>query len=168
MTTDEIAVLITGPSNGGLGAETAVSLARGTPSMIILAGRSEAKIEAVRQQINIISPTTRTVFIELDLSSQASVRKAAKDISIQVDHLDAMINNAGIMACPYSTTEDGIERQFGTNHIGHFLLTNLLMGKFRRGSRIVTVTSWAHNMCEVRFDDINFQVRCVFTPKGSF
>jgi NAD(P)-dependent dehydrogenase (short-subunit alcohol dehydrogenase family) len=112
----------------------------------------------VIQQIGIISPSTKALFVEVDLSSQTSVRKAAEEINIKIDHLDVLINNAGIMACPYATTEDGSERQFGTNHIGHFLLTNLLMGKLRRGSRIVTISSWAHNMCEVRFDDINFQV----------
>ena len=75
------------------------------------------------------------------------MRKAAAEINDSVEKIDYLINNAGIMACPYRKTEDGIESQFATNHIGHFLLTNLLIGKILKagkGARIVNVSSAGH------------------------
>ena len=85
-----------------------------------------------------------------------------------------MINNAAIMACPFSTTADGIESQFGTNYVGHFLLTNLLMEKLlvaRDGGRIVNVSSSGHRMAEVRFNNWNFevtQISHVVQPRTNF
>jgi NAD(P)-dependent dehydrogenase (short-subunit alcohol dehydrogenase family) len=85
--------------------------------------------------------------VAIELDSQASVRKAAAEINESVEKIDYLINNAGIMACPYRKTEDGIESQFATNHIGHFLLTNLLIGKILKagkGARIINVSSAGH------------------------
>lgn len=83
---------------------------------------------------------------ELDLSSLASIRSFCEKILSRDLPLDLLINNAGVMACPYSKTEDGFEMQFGTNHLGHFYLTLLLLPALERGqaSRIVTVSSHAH------------------------
>jgi NAD(P)-dependent dehydrogenase (short-subunit alcohol dehydrogenase family) len=152
--------VITGPSQGGLGAETAISLAKASPALLILAGRSESKAIPVINQIAESSPDVKVKFITLDLGSQKSVRNAAAQINALAAKIDLLINNAAIMACPYAKTDDGIESQFATNHIGHFLLTKLLMEKILvagTGSRIVNVSSSAIRGT-IRFDDYNFQV----------
>ena len=154
-------MLVTGGSQGSVGAETAISLAHGNPKQLILAGRSEDKAIPVIEGIHKINPSIKIQFVHVDLSSQASVRRAAADINKAVDTLDILINNAAIMACPYSKTEDGIESQFATNYLGHFLLTNLLLGKMLKagpGARIVNVTSTASRAAGVKMDDYNFQV----------
>ena len=154
-------VLITGPSEGGLGAETARTLAIASPALIILAGRSSAKIKPVVDDIKSAHPNVATKYVHLDLSNQASVEEAAVSISAGVRKIDILINNAAIMACPFTKTVDGIESQFGINHIGHFLLTNLLMEKIVAAgsdSRIVNISSSGHRMADVRFDDWNFEV----------
>ncbi len=154
-------VLVTGPSQGGIGAEAALTLAAASPKLIILAGRSLSKIEPVINNIESAYPNVATKYIPLDLSSQASVREAATSINASVESIDIVINNAAIMACPFSRTVDGIESQFGTNYVGHFLLTNLLMEKVLAagdGARIVNVSSSAHRMADVRLQDWNFEV----------
>ena len=155
-----IIVLITGPSDGGIGAETAFSLAAGSPACILLAGRSLAKIQPVIDRIKGAYPDVETHFIPLDLSSQHAIREAAADINERIRTIDILINNAAIMACPFAKTADGIESQFGTNFIGHFLLTNLVMERLvaGRGARIVNVSSSAHRMSNVDLDDWNFEV----------
>lgn len=154
-------VLITGPSQGGIGAETALSVAAAFPALIILAGRSLSKIQPIIDKIKSSQPAVATRFVPLDLSSQASVRESAANINASVEKIDILINNAAIMACPFSKTVDGIESQFGTNHIGHFLLTNLILGKILaagEGARIVNLSSSAHQVSDVRLDDWNFEV----------
>lgn len=89
------AVLITGPSGGGIGAATAISLAAGKPKTILLAGRSLPKIQPVIDEIKRKHPDVEVLFIKLDLASQASVREAAKEVNSKVDKLDVLINNAG-------------------------------------------------------------------------
>jgi NAD(P)-dependent dehydrogenase (short-subunit alcohol dehydrogenase family) len=129
--------------------------------MLILAGRSESKIAPVIARIAESSPDVRVKFVTLDLGSLKSVRKAAAEINEITTKIHLLINNAAIMACPYAKTEDGIESQFGTNHIGHFLLTNLLMDRILAagaGARIVNVSSSAIRGT-IRYDDYNFQVR---------
>ena len=155
-----ITVLITGPSEGGIGAETAFSLAAGSPACILLAGRSLPKIQPVIDRIRTAYPDVQTKFIALDLSSQNAVREAAARINQSIQTLDILINNAAIMACPFAKTADGIESQFGTNYIGHFLLTSLIMEKLIAGesARIVNVSSSAHRMADVQLDDWNFEV----------
>ncbi|KAL2067223.1 hypothetical protein VTL71DRAFT_1647 [Oculimacula yallundae] len=150
-------VLITGPSQGGIGAQTALTIAAGLPSHIILTGRSLTKIEPIITSINTSHPSVKTTFIPLDLASQSSVRASAKEIDALVEKIDIFICNAAIMACPYEKNEDGIESQFATNHVGHFLLVNLLRAKLvGNGTRIVVVGSSAHSMGGVRFEDWNF------------
>lgn len=155
-----IIVLITGPSDGGIGAETAISLAAGSPACILLAGRSLSKIQPVIDRISGAYPDVQTQFFPLDLSSQNAVREAAACINESVRSIDILINNAAIMACPFAKTVDGIESQFGTNHIGHFLLTNLIMKPLiaGQGARIVNVSSSGHRMSDVQLDDCNFEV----------
>ncbi|TFK86693.1 NAD(P)-binding protein, partial [Polyporus arcularius HHB13444] len=87
-------------------------------------------------------------------------RKAAAEVLSWPEPIDVLVNNAGIMATPYGKTVDGIESQFGTNHIGHFLFTNLIMPKLlesKQGPRVVNVSSNGHRLSDIRWDDFNFQ-----------
>jgi NAD(P)-dependent dehydrogenase (short-subunit alcohol dehydrogenase family) len=149
-------VIITGASTRSVGQQTALALARGSPNHLILLSRTESKVLPVIEQITAMDSSISVRFIKMDLGSQASVRAAAAEILKTVPHIDALINNAGVMAVPYELTPEGIEMQFGINHIGHFLLTNLLIPRMRPGSRIVNVSSAGHSMSGVRFDDVNF------------
>lgn len=155
-----VTVIITGPSDGGIGAETALSLAAGSPAYIFLAGRSLSRIQTVIDRISAAYPDVKIQFIPLDLSSQQAVREAAEVINRSVQSIDILINNAAIMACPFAETANGIESQFGTNYIGHFLLTNLIMERLiaAQGAKIVNVSSSGHRMSDVQLDDWNFKV----------
>lgn len=153
-------VIVTGASKGGLGEQTCLALAHGHPKQLILAGRTESKIAPVVEEVKKISPSTAAHFVKLDLNDLSSVRKTAAEINGMVEKIDILINNAGVMATEtYTKTVDGIEHQFGANHIGPFLLTNLLMDKIGNGARIVNVTSMGYEAAGIRFDDWNFSVR---------
>ena len=93
----------------------------------------------------------------VDLASLASVRAFTDGVLADHDHLDVVIANAGIMACPQGTTSDGFETQFGTNHLGHFVLVNRLVPLMSRGGRIVTLSSTGHRLSDVDLDDPNFE-----------
>ena len=155
-------ILVTGVSPGGLGAQFAITIAKYEPACIILAARNIAKVEATAREIAAAAPAVRTWPIELDLGSQNQIREAAAKINALDENLDVIVNNAGIMACPYSKTVDGIESQFGINHIGHFLLTNLLLPKIlakKLPIRVVNVTSSGYRLGPIRFEDWNFDVK---------
>lgn len=151
-------VLITGVTPSGLGAVFAETIARGQPALLILTARTPTKAE---KTVEAISKATAvpTKVIQLDLSSLASVRKAADTINgwVEVPHVDVLVNNAGIMAVDYQLL-DGIESQFVTNHLGHFLFANLLMNKILKSNapRIVNVSSDGHRLSPIRWDDYNF------------
>ncbi|KAJ5225587.1 short-chain dehydrogenase [Penicillium chermesinum] len=156
-------VLITGASPNSLAAEFALSISKHAPGLIILAGRSAAKNEQTAAEIKKVAPDVSTRFLQLDLGSMASIRESAKEVNgyTDVDHIDVLMNSAGIMAGPYAQTADGIEAQFGTNHLGHFLFTNLIMDKLvsadgSKPSRVVNVTSMGHQLSPIRFQDWNF------------
>lgn len=154
-------VLVTGASPGGLGAEFANQIARFKPACLILATRDLSKAKEAARQITSAEPSVRTKCVELDLGSIEQVRLAAKEINALDEHIDVVVNNAGVMASPFSKTIDGIESQFGINFIGHFLLTNLLLPKMlERGVpiRVVNVTSSGYRFGPVRFEDWNFDV----------
>ncbi|XP_063700710.1 retinol dehydrogenase 12-like isoform X2 [Culicoides brevitarsis] len=148
-------VIITG-ANTGIGKETAIELAK-RGGKIYLACRNKAK--AIEAQKDVIQQSgSSNVFVEiLDLSSLESVRDFAKRFMTLEDHLDLLINNAGIMACPKMLTKDGFEMQLGTNHLGHFLLTNLLLDHLKNStpSRVVNVSSMAHLFGKINKDDLN-------------
>lgn len=148
--------MITGPSTGGVGAETAYALSSAQPRAILLAGRGLSKIQPVIDGIHATNPSIVVHFIPLSLDDLDSVRAAAAVILALDIPLDVIINNAGVMFCPFSLTPQGIESQFGTNHIGHFLLTNLLLPAVRPGGRIVNLTSTGHYFSAIRFTDPNF------------
>lgn len=147
-------VIVTG-ANTGIGRETALDLAsRG--ARVILACRNLTKAEAAAKDIQKKTGNNKVIVKELDLASLKSVTNFAHEINESEERLDILINNAGIMRCPYWTTDDGFEMQFAVNHLGHFLLTNLLLGKLQRSqpSRIITVSSLAHIRGKIRFDDL--------------
>ena len=150
-------VVITG-GNTGIGKETAVDLAtRG--AKVIIGCRNLEKGQAAVQEIQTRSGNEKVFVEKLDLSSLASVRQFADGILKNEPRLDILINNAGVMGCPYQMTEDGLEMQFGVNHIGHFLLTLLLLDLMKKSgpSRIINVSSLAHRFGTgvINFDDIN-------------
>lgn len=154
-----IAVLITGPDEACVGTETALALAAGSPACIIFADYSWHNVQTVIYRISATQPDVVTLFITLDLSSQNAIRNAAATINQSVHSIDILINNAGIMACPFARNVDWIESQFGY-YIGHFLLTNLIMERLiaGQGARIVNVSNSGHRMSDVRLYNWNFQV----------
>ncbi|XP_078590974.1 retinol dehydrogenase 12-like isoform X1 [Branchiostoma floridae x Branchiostoma japonicum] len=151
-------VIITG-ANTGIGKVTARDMAeRG--ARVILACRSLEKAEEAAKEIRSQTGNKNVVVHKLDLASLTSVRQFAKVINDAEPRLDVLINNAGVMHTPRWETEDGFEMQFGVNHLGPFLLTNLLLDKLRQSapSRVVTVASLAHTFTSgIDFDDINSQ-----------
>jgi NAD(P)-dependent dehydrogenase (short-subunit alcohol dehydrogenase family) len=138
--------IVTG-ANSGLGAVTARELAR-VGAQVVLAVRNTGKGEAAAREM-----TGDVEVRQLDLQDLASVRQFADG----VDAVDVLINNAGIMATPHAVTADGFESQIGTNHLGHFALTNLLLPKIT--DRVVTVSSLAHWMGYISFKDLNWASR---------
>ncbi|XP_012689092.1 retinol dehydrogenase 11-like isoform X2 [Clupea harengus] len=159
-------VLITG-ANTGIGKETAADLAsRG--ARVILACRDLVKATLAAEDIRERSGNGNIVVKRLDLASLQSVRQLAKDLLETEERLDILINNAGVMSCPKWQTEDGFEMQFGVNHLGHFLLTNCLLDLLKKSapSRIVNVSSLAHERAEIYFDDINLDKD--YTPQKAY
>jgi NAD(P)-dependent dehydrogenase (short-subunit alcohol dehydrogenase family) len=149
---------------GGLGQETARAIALHAPKLIILAGRTVSKVQDAQDAIKKAAQDTPTRKLILDLASQKKVREAAKEVNSWTDvpTIDIVINNAGIMAQPFQLNEDGIESQFGANHIGHFLFTQLIIGKILAsgdGARVVNLSSNGYQMGGVRWNDWNFEVR---------
>lgn len=108
-----------------------------------MACRNVIKAQKAAEEIAKEVPNCELVIVHLNLASQESVRKCAAEISNLVDHIDLLINNAGVFMCPYSETEDGFEMHLGVNYFGHFSLTMLLLDKLKRanGSRVVNVAS---------------------------
>ena len=149
-------VIITG-ANTGIGLETAVDLAKRN-ARVILACRSVERGETAAVEVRKRSGNDNVVFVQLDLASLDSVRKFAAKILEEEPHIDILINNAGVMAIPKRMlTQDGFEMQFGTNHLGHFLLTNLLLDRIKEApsARIVNVSSKAHIRGNLDFDNLN-------------
>jgi NAD(P)-dependent dehydrogenase (short-subunit alcohol dehydrogenase family) len=143
--TDRTAI-VTG-ANTGLGLETAAELA-GHGARVVLAVRNMEKGRAAADTIVARHAGARVSLQELDLSALSSVRDAAAALLDEHDRIDLLINNAGVMYTDKSTTAEGYELQFGTNHIGHFALTGLLLDRIlaTAGSRIVTVSSVGHKI----------------------
>lgn len=155
--TGRIAV-VTG-ANTGLGLETAKALAA-KGARVVLAVRNLEKGEAAREWISRSVPEADLQLQRLDLGSLASVRDAADELKDKHDRIDLLINNAGVMTPPKETTTDGFELQFGTNHLGHFAFTGLLLDRLLpvTGSRIVTVSSIGHRFSRgIHFDDLQWE-----------
>lgn len=148
-------VVVTG-SNTGIGFETASALAARGAS-VILAVRDVAKGAAAAEKITSSHPRADVAVEQLDLGSLESIRSAAERLGKSHPVVDLLINNAGIAHAPHGQTDDGFERVFGTNHLGHFALTGLLLPSMLEvpGSRVVTVSALAHQQTRgIRFDDL--------------
>ncbi|KAF2827699.1 NAD(P)-binding protein [Ophiobolus disseminans] len=160
-------VLTTGVTQGGIGATFVEEIAKHKPRLLILAGRSRAKVQATADKIK-THPSTGEVevrILTLDLASQQQIRGAAKEVlAYSEDCIDVLVNSAGIMAGPFGTTDEGIENQFGCNHIGHFLFTNLIMPKLlaAEAPRVVNISSDGHRLSGVRFEDPSFRNGAVY------
>ncbi|PBC82286.1 MULTISPECIES: oxidoreductase [unclassified Streptomyces] len=148
--------VVTG-ANSGLGYATARELAR-HGARVLLACRNEARGMAALDRLRADVPAAEAEFRPLDLADLSSVRDFAAALDdFDGDRLDLLINNAGVMALPYLTTADGFEMQFGTNHLGHFALTGLLLPKLLAtpGARVVTVSSMLHVLADLDYTDLN-------------
>ncbi len=157
--TGRVAV-ITG-SNTGLGYQTAAALAE-HGAHVVLAVRNLDKGKDAAARITAESPHADVALQELDLTSLDAIRAAAQQLRSDHDRIDLLINNAGVMYTPKSTTKDGFELQFGTNHLGHFALTGLLLDRLLpvAGSRVVTVSSFGHRiLADIHFDDLQWERR---------
>ena len=159
-------VLVTGVS-AGVGVETARVLAsRG--AQVVGAARDLGKARAATMQATAdAAPQGGLRLVELDLASLASVRACADALLATREPLDAVIANAGVMATPRGTTADGFETQFGTNHLGHFVLVNRIAGLFRPGGRLVMVSSAGHRGADVDLDDPDF-ARTPYDPLTAY
>jgi NAD(P)-dependent dehydrogenase (short-subunit alcohol dehydrogenase family) len=151
--------IVTG-ANSGLGRIAARELAR-RGATVVIASRDHAKAEAAAEAIRRVVPSASLEVGQLDLASLSSVRAFSQRFLASHVSLDLLINNAGVMAAPYQRTVDGFELQFGTNHLGHFALTGLLLPALRNqpGARVVTVSSNNHKGGQMRFDDLQGERR---------
>src|SRR5436305_2669320 len=148
-------VVITG-ANSGLGLRSAEALAR-AGARVLLACRNKDKAASALEAVEAVATTAAPEVVSLDLSDLSSIDAAAESIATRTDRIDVLMNNAGVMAIPLRRTADGFEMQFGTNHLGHFALTGLLLDRIT--DRVVTLTSFMHRIGRIRLDDLNWEHR---------
>ncbi|XP_076577541.1 retinol dehydrogenase 12, like isoform X1 [Chaetodon auriga] len=148
-------VVITG-ANTGIGKETAIDLAK-RGAKVIMACRDMDRAQAAMKEVVESSGSQQVTCMRLDLADSKSIREFAEAINKGEPQLNILINNAGVMVCPYGKTADGFEMQIGVNHLGHFLLTHLLIDLIKRSApaRIITVSSMAHSFGSINLEDIN-------------
>jgi retinol dehydrogenase-13 len=156
--------VITG-ANSGIGLVTAQQLAK-QGATVVMGVRRVKEGERVAAEIRRDVPSARMVVYPLELGDLASVRAFAAEVNRHHPKLNGLVNNAGVMKTPFGHTKDGFETQFGVNHLGHFLLTNLLMDSLKAGapSRVVNLSSFFHEFAmgrkgEIHFDDLNYHRR---------
>ena len=149
--------LVTGASSG-LGLRSSEALAA-KGAKVLMACRNPAKAAAALELVKTQATGAAPEVVALDLASLTSVREGAAEVAASVAQLDVLLNNAGIMAVPKATTVDGFESQLGTNHLGHFALTGLLLPTLLAAPapRVVTVSSNAHKLGRVNLDDLFFE-----------
>jgi NAD(P)-dependent dehydrogenase (short-subunit alcohol dehydrogenase family) len=149
-------VLVTGVS-AGLGVETARALAA-HGAQVVGAARDLSKAQAATAQVRAQALSGGSLqLVQLDLASLDSVRRCADGLLEAGKPFDLIIANAGVMACPKSKTVDGFETQFGTNHLGHFVLVNRIASLLKAGSRLVNLSSAGHRYADVNLEDPNFE-----------
>jgi NAD(P)-dependent dehydrogenase (short-subunit alcohol dehydrogenase family) len=156
-------ILVTGVS-AGLGIETARALAAHGAD-VVGAARDLKKARAATTQVRRDAEANRGSFelVALDLASLKSVRECADELLAKGQFFDVVIANAGVMATPFSHTADGFETQFGTNHLGHFVLVNRITQLLRKGSRLINLSSAGHRFSNVDLEDPNFE-RTTYEP----
>ncbi|PVH96977.1 NAD(P)-binding protein [Periconia macrospinosa] len=158
-------VLITGVSPESIGSSTALAIASQDPALLILASRTASKLDAVKKSIKEGYPSVHVENVILDFASQDAIKKAASEIAKLTNRIDIIINNAAVMSEKLIHTAEGIEMQFGAGHVGHFLLTNLLLPQLLEAAksstpgatRVVNVSSVGHRLSGIRFHDYNFE-----------
>jgi NAD(P)-dependent dehydrogenase (short-subunit alcohol dehydrogenase family) len=152
-------VIVTG-SSSGLGFATANVLAS-KKATVIIAVRNQVKGDAAVKKIQVENPNADVQTMLVDLADLESIHRFAENFTKVFPKLDLLVNNAGVMNPPYTKTKDGFELQFGTNHLGHFALTGLLIDLIKNtpNSRIVNVSSTAHKIGDLNFDDLNWETR---------
>lgn len=158
-------VLITGVSPESIGSAIALAIASQSPNLLVLASRTRSKLDEVVKSIQDAYPKVVVKTVLLDLMSQESVKAAAAEVASLTDQLHLVINNAGFMGQQRTWTKEGIEGQFGANHIGHFLFTNLLVPLLLKAAsnsspgstRVVNLTSLGHRLSPIRFSDYNLE-----------
>lgn len=146
--------IVTG-ANSGIGLEAARALAQ-KGADVILACRNAKKAEDALGTIRSRTPSAKVRVEALDLASLASIRAFSERMNKDLPRIDLLVNNAGVMRIPRALTQDGFEMQFGTNHLGHFALTGLLLGRLRAApaGRVVTLSSGVHHYGQIDFDDL--------------
>jgi len=161
-------IVITG-ANSGIGFETAREIAR-KGAEVIVASRNPIKAERAIHTIMDEIPGAKLKYIELDLASLESIKAFSRQFNSTYDRLDILLNNAGIMLVPYGKTADGFERTMGTNHLGHFALTGLLLDKLSKtpGARVVNVASNAHYAGEMDFNNLLFDNGQGYSPMKAY
>ncbi len=161
-------IIVTG-ANSGIGYEAVQELVR-KGAQTVLACRNMDKANAALVQIQTEIPNGSAEVMQLDIANLASVRQFAGEFKGKYDRLDVLVNNAGIMMVPYGTTADGFERQIGTNHLGHFALTGLLINLLLEtpGSRVVNVSSTAHRFGTMDFDNLMYAGSKGYSPTRAY
>ena len=161
-------IIITG-ANSGIGFEATKEFAR-KGVRVILASRNKNKAEVALSQIQTEIPGSQAEILQLDLANLKSVQQFADSFKKKYDRLDTLLNNAGIMMVPYGKTKDGFETQFGTNHLGHFALTGLLIDLLLKtpGARVVNISSNAHHLDEVNFSNLMYEDGEGYSPQKAY
>lgn len=161
-------IIVTG-ANSGIGFEAARVFAR-KGARTILACRTIEKGQAAMAQIKADCPDAKVELMCLDLASLESIHQFSEAFKAKYDRLDVLLNNAGIMMVPYRRTEDGFESQVGTNHLGHFALTGLLIDLLEKtpGSRIVNISSGGHRMGSMDFDNLLYNDGKDYSRMGAY
>ncbi|KAL1116081.1 hypothetical protein AAG570_005576 [Ranatra chinensis] len=159
-------IVVTG-ANTGIGKETAKELAKRKAKVYMLC-RDMTRCEKAREEIVLESRNKYVYCRECDLASQKSIREFVKKFKEEEKRLDILINNAGVMNCPEWKTKEGIEMQLGVNHMGHFLLTNLLLDLLKNTapSRIINVSSIAHRWGQINMEDLNSEKK--YVPRTAY
>ncbi|KAL8283970.1 hypothetical protein RQP46_005083 [Phenoliferia psychrophenolica] len=149
-------VLITGPSVGGLGFEAARVIAKDGAALVILAGRSQSKLDEAASAILAETPSAKLRKLIVDLGDFVSVRSAAEVVKDYSEKIDVLINNASFVTPRYVPTAGGTESTFTANHLGPFLFTNLIHSKFADDARVINISSSANALSGIGFGDLNF------------
>ena len=151
-------VVITGATNG-IGKAAAIELSKENPNLLFTY-RNQDLANELLTEIKALSPSTQVQSVYCDFSNQDSIKQCADEINHLCGDIDVLINNAGVVNTSYHENSEGIENTFAVNHLGYFLLTNLLLNKLKgeNESRIINVSSAAHSFVkEIQWDDINFK-----------
>ncbi|MHA2102639.1 MAG: oxidoreductase [Candidatus Hodarchaeales archaeon] len=162
-------IVIVSGANSGTGFEVSKEMSK-KGAHIVMACRSESRGQVALEKIQKEYPSVSLELMILDLSSLSSIKQFSEDYNAKYDRLDILCNNAGVMQTPYIITEDGFELQIGTNHLGHFALTGLLLDllKITKNSRVITMSSMAHMMGKIDLDNLHWETPKKYDRTGAY